>query len=164
MEKIPSHDITPPTVGHHTPGDTTTQEMYAKRRHIYVREIKGLFQKVRRSANWALMMGFFLLPWLNWGDRPAVWFDLPGREFHIFSATFYPQEFILLSWLLIICAFGLFFITVFAGRVWCGYTCPQSVWTFLFIWLEHRIEGTRCLAADCPGHRRDVRRLLYADS
>ena len=62
MEKIPSHDITPPTVGHHTPGDTTTQEMYAKRRHIYVREIKGLFQKVRRSANWALMMGFFLLP------------------------------------------------------------------------------------------------------
>ena len=60
-----------------------------------------------------------------------------------FSATFYPQEFILLSWLLIICAFGLFFVTVFAGRVWCGYTCPQSVWTFLFIWLEHRIEGSR---------------------
>ncbi|MFP3443076.1 hypothetical protein R0K18_35605, partial [Pantoea sp. SIMBA_133] len=78
-------------------------------------------QKVRRSANWALMLGFFLLPWLNWGDRPAIWFDLPGREFHIFAATFYPQEFVLLSWLLIICAFGLFFITVFAGRVWCGY-------------------------------------------
>ncbi|MGM0833230.1 cytochrome c oxidase accessory protein CcoG [Halomonas qinghailakensis] len=142
MEKIPSQDITP-SVGHHTPGESTTQDMYAKRRHIYVREIKGLFQKVRRSANWALMLGFFLLPWLNWGDRPAVWFDLPGREFHIFAATFYPQEFVLLSWLLIICAFGLFFITVFAGRVWCGYTCPQSVWTFLFIWLEHRIEGSR---------------------
>ncbi len=117
--------------------------MYAKRRHIYVREIKGLFQKIRRSANWALMLAFFLLPWINWGNRPMVWFDLPGREFHILSATFYPQEFILLSWLLIICAFGLFFITVFAGRVWCGYTCPQSVWTFLFMWLEHRIEGTR---------------------
>ncbi|AYF34110.1 cytochrome c oxidase accessory protein CcoG [Vreelandella alkaliphila] len=143
MEKIPSQDITPPPVGHHTPGESTTQSMYAKRRHIYVREIKGLFQKVRRSANWALMLGFFLLPWLNWGDRPAIWFDLPGREFHIFAATFYPQEFVLLSWLLIICAFGLFFITVFAGRVWCGYTCPQSVWTFLFIWLEHRIEGSR---------------------
>lgn len=143
MEKIPSHDITPPTVGHHTPGESHTQEMYAKRRHIYVREIKGLFQKIRRSANWALMLVFFLLPWINWGDRPAIWFDLPGREFHIFAATFYPQEFVLLSWLLIICAFGLFFITVFAGRVWCGYTCPQSVWTFLFIWLEHRIEGSR---------------------
>ncbi len=143
MEKIPSQDITPPPVGHHTPGESTTQNMYAKRRHIYVREIKGLFQKARRGANWALMLGFFLLPWINWGDRPAVWFDLPGREFHILAATFYPQEFVLLSWLLIICAFGLFFITVFAGRVWCGYTCPQSVWTFLFIWLEHRIEGSR---------------------
>lgn len=143
MKKIPSQDITPPAVEQHTPGEGYTQEMYAKRRHIYVREIKGVFQKIRRSANWALMLVFFLLPWVNWGDRPIIWFDLPGREFHIFAATFYPQEFVLLSWLLIICAFGLFFITVFAGRVWCGYTCPQSVWTFLFIWLEHRIEGSR---------------------
>lgn len=144
MEKIPSQDVTPSPVGHHTPAsETVSQEMYAKRRHIYVREIKGVFQKLRRSANWALMLVFFLLPWINLGDRPLILFDLPNREFHIFSATFYPQEFILLSWLLIICAFGLFFITVFAGRVWCGYTCPQSVWTFLFIWLEHRIEGSR---------------------
>lgn len=143
MEKIPSQDVTPNPVGHHAPSDTVTQEMYAKRRHIYVREIKGVFQKLRRSANWVLMLAFFLLPWINIGDRPLILFDLPNREFHIFSATFYPQEFILLSWLLIICAFGLFFITVFAGRVWCGYTCPQSVWTFLFIWLEHRIEGSR---------------------
>jgi cytochrome c oxidase accessory protein FixG len=117
--------------------------MYAKRRHIYVREIKGFFQRLRRGSNWLLMLAYFLTPWLQWGDRPAIWFDLPGREFHIFAATFYPQEFMLLSWLLIICAFGLFFITVFAGRVWCGYTCPQSVWTFLFIWFEHRIEGSR---------------------
>ncbi|WNK19639.1 cytochrome c oxidase accessory protein CcoG [Halomonas piscis] len=144
MEKIPSKDVTPDPVGHHAPSDhSVTQEMYARRRHIYVREIKGLFQKIRRSANWALMLTFFLLPWFYIGGRPAVWFDLPHREFHIFTATFYPQEFVLLSWLLIICAFGLFFITVFAGRVWCGYTCPQSVWTFLFIWIEHRIEGQR---------------------
>ncbi|HSP32364.1 MAG TPA: cytochrome c oxidase accessory protein CcoG [Halomonas sp.] len=144
MEKIPSQDVTPNPVGHHTPPqEMVTQEMYAKRRHIYVREIKGIFQKLRRSANWALMLIFFLLPWINIGDRPLILFDLPNREFHIFTATFYPQEFILLSWLLIICAFGLFFITVFAGRVWCGYTCPQSVWTFLFIWFEHRLEGSR---------------------
>lgn len=144
MEKIPSQDVTPNPVGHHTPPQASvTQEMYAKRRHIYVREIKGIFQKLRRTSNWALMLLFFLLPWINIGDRPLILFDLPSREFHIFTATFYPQEFILLSWLLIICAFGLFFITVFAGRVWCGYTCPQSVWTFLFIWLEHRIEGSR---------------------
>ncbi|MGQ4878761.1 cytochrome c oxidase accessory protein CcoG [Billgrantia sp. LNSP4103-1] len=142
-EKIPTRDITPDAVGHHAPGDTIQQQMYAKRRHIYVREIKGIFQRLRRLTNWGLMLAFFGLPWLTWGDRPLIWFDLPGREFHIFAATFYPQEFILLSWLLIICAFGLFFITVFAGRVWCGYTCPQSVWTFLYIWVEHRLEGSR---------------------
>ncbi len=140
--KIPMQDVTS-KVEEYTPQTPAQQEMYAKRRHIYVREIKGLFQRVRRLTNWALMSAFFILPWLNWGDRPLIWFDLPGREFHIFTATFYPQEFILLSWLLIICAFGLFFITVFAGRVWCGYTCPQSVWTFLYIWVEHRLEGSR---------------------
>src|SRR5690554_6044357 len=140
--KIPMQDVTS-NVEEYTPQAAAQQEMYAKRRHIYVREIKGLFQRVRRLTNWVLMLAFFILPWLNWGDRPLIWFDLPGREFHIFTATFYPQEFILLSWLLIICAFGLFFITVFAGRVWCGYTCPQSVWTFLYIWVEHRLEGSR---------------------
>ena len=140
--KIPMQDVTS-KVEEYTPQTPAQQEMYAKRRHIYVREIKGLFQRVRRLTNWVLMSAFFILPWLNWGDRPLIWFDLPGREFHIFTATFYPQEFILLSWLLIICAFGLFFITVFAGRVWCGYTCPQSVWTFLYIWVEHRLEGSR---------------------
>jgi len=142
-DKIPTRDVTDASVQHHDAGETVSQSMYESRRHIYVREIKGLFQRLRRASNWALMLGFLLLPWIPWGDRPAVWFDLPGREFHIFAATFYPQEFILLSWLLIICAFGLFFITVFAGRVWCGYTCPQSVWTFLYIWVEHRIEGPR---------------------
>ena len=142
-EKIPARDVTPGPVGHHEPGATVQHEMYASRQHIYVREIKGFFQRLRRSANWLLMLAFFGLPWVQWDDRPLIWFDLPGREFHIFAATFYPQEFILLSWLLIICAFGLFFITVFAGRVWCGYTCPQSVWTFLYIWVEHRLEGSR---------------------
>lgn len=149
MDKIPLRDVTPATaVGTHdprrtAPQDTAPQEMYAKRRHIYVREIKGLFQRVRRSANWVLMALYFGVPWLYWGDRQAVWFDLPSRAFHIFGATFYPQDFMLLSWLLIICAFGLFLITVFAGRVWCGYTCPQSVWTWLYIWVEHLTEGSR---------------------
>ncbi|TFH88446.1 cytochrome c oxidase accessory protein CcoG [Billgrantia azerbaijanica] len=143
-QRIPLHDLPPdPAVGQHTPSDTVSQTMYAKRRHIYVREISGLFQRLRRSSNWMLMALYFGLPWVNWGDRPIIWFDLPTREFHLFATTFYPQDFILLAWLLIICALGLFLITVFAGRVWCGYSCPQSVWTFLFIWFEHRLEGPR---------------------
>lgn len=111
--------------------------------HIYVREIGGFFQRIRRFSNWLLMALYFGLPWINWGDRPLVWFDLSDQEFHLFAATFYPQDFILLTWILVLCAFGLFLITVVAGRVWCGYSCPQSVWTFLFIWFEHRLEGPR---------------------
>ncbi|MBL1266503.1 MAG: cytochrome c oxidase accessory protein CcoG [Halomonas sp.] len=114
-----------------------------KLRHIYVREIGGFFQRIRRFSNWLLMALYFGLPWVNWGDRPLVWFDLSAQEFHLFAATFYPQDFILLTWILVLCAFGLFLITVVAGRVWCGYSCPQSVWTFLFIWFEHRLEGPR---------------------
>nr|WP_297460587.1 cytochrome c oxidase accessory protein CcoG [uncultured Halomonas sp.] len=144
MDNIPLRDETPgSTVDIHDPQRSATQNLYASRRHIYVREIKGLFQRIRRSANWALMALYFGTPWLRWGERQAVWFDLPSREFHILGATFYPQDFMLLSWLLIICAFGLFLITVFAGRVWCGYTCPQSVWTWLYIWVEQLTEGSR---------------------
>ncbi|GAA0622847.1 cytochrome c oxidase accessory protein CcoG [Halomonas beimenensis] len=142
-QRIPLHDLTPASgVDHHTPAEPR-QDAYAPRRHLYVREIQGRFQRLRRHANWALMALYFGLPWLTLGGRPAVWFDLPSREFHVLGATFYPQEFILLAWILSICAFGLFLITVFAGRVWCGYACPQSVWTFLFLWFEHRLEGPR---------------------
>ncbi|MDR5866747.1 cytochrome c oxidase accessory protein CcoG [Halomonas koreensis] len=143
-QHIPLHPLpADPAVGQHVPADTTPRATHARRRPIYVREIRGLFQRLRRGSNWGLMALYFGLPWINWGDRPLIWFDLPTREFHLFAATFYPQDFILLAWLLILCAFGLFMITVFAGRVWCGYSCPQSVWTFLFIWFEHRLEGPR---------------------
>lgn len=160
MDKIPTQDVTPSKKADKGQDQGATQEMYASRKHIYVREIKGFFQKLRRSSNWALMLTFFVTPWLSIGDRPAIWFDLPSREFHILTATFYPQEFVLLSWLLIICAFGLFLITVFAGRVWCGYTCPQSVWTFLFIWVEHRIEGSRNRRIKLDKQHMDSAKLL----
>lgn len=141
-DRIPVSDVTSAFVPPHAEGDTS-RSLYERRRHIYVREFKGAFQRLRRYASWILILSYLIVPWVSWGERPAVWFDLPGREFHIFAATFYPQEFMLLSWLLIICAFGLFFITVFAGRVWCGYACPQSIWTLLYIWVEHRVEGSR---------------------
>jgi len=86
---------------------------------------------------------FFGTAWLNWNGRQAVLWDLGESKFHIFGATFWPQDFILLSALLIICAFGLFATTVYAGRVWCGYSCPQSTWTWLFMWCEKVTEGDR---------------------
>ncbi len=110
---------------------------------IHTRSFSGLFRRLRQCGAGALMLLFFGTAWLNWGERQAVLWDLGSSQFHIFGATFWPQDFVLLSALLIIAAFGLFFITVFAGRVWCGYTCPQSVWTWMFMWVEKLTEGER---------------------
>ncbi|MFG6665985.1 4Fe-4S dicluster domain-containing protein [Halomonas sp. HNIBRBA4712] len=129
MQPIALHDITPPP----------TRPRPAERGGV--RESPGVYRRLRRSLNAVLIGGFALLPWLTVHGRPAVWFDIPGREFHLASATFYPQEFILLALALIAAAFGLFALTALAGRAWCGYTCPQSVWTFAFRWVEHRLEG-----------------------
>ena len=117
--------------------------MYQSREKVYPREVHGLFQQLRTVAVFALLGLFYLLPWVPWGDRQAVLFDLPARQFHIFGITFWPQDFIYLTLLLIICALGLFFVTAVAGRVWCGYACPQTVWTEVFMWIERKIEGDR---------------------
>ncbi|AQT94113.1 cytochrome c oxidase accessory protein CcoG [Pseudomonas azotoformans] len=110
---------------------------------IHTRSFTGLFRTLRVGGAGFLFLAFFGTVWLNWGGRQAVLWDLAESKFHIFGATFWPQDFILLSALLIICAFGLFAITVFAGRVWCGYTCPQSSFTWLFMWCERVTEGER---------------------
>ncbi len=122
---------------------TQTVELYASRKKIYVKEITGFFQKIRTWSLWALMGMYFACAWISVNGSPLIHFDLPERKFHLFGTTFWPQDFVLLAWLLIICAFGLFFITTMFGRIWCGYTCPQTAWTFIFMWLEERIEGSR---------------------
>lgn len=134
-ELIPLEDL--------APAEVSELDLYQKREKIYTRQIEGFFQRIREFTGWPLLVGYFLLPWLSWGDRPAVLFDLPARKFHIFFLTFWPQDFPLLAWLMIIAAFALFTVTVFAGRVWCGYTCPQTVWTSIFMWIEQRVEGSR---------------------
>ena len=136
-EQIPLQDITPP------PAKNASVDLYASREKIYTRAFTGIFRNLRRAGGALLFVLFFGTVWLNWEGRQAVWWNLPERKFHIFGATYWPQDFMLLSWLLIICAFGLFFITVFAGRVWCGYTCPQSVFTWVFMWAEKVTEGDR---------------------
>ncbi len=110
---------------------------------IHTRSFTGLYRTLRVAGAALLFLLFFGTVWLDWGGRQAVLWDLADSKFHIFGATFWPQDFILLSALLIICAFGLFAITVFAGRVWCGYTCPQSSFTWLFMWCEKVTEGER---------------------
>jgi cytochrome c oxidase accessory protein FixG len=124
-------------------GKLESVELYASRKKIYVKEVKGFFQRIRNVSLTLLMGMYFLFAWLTLDGQPLILFDLPARAFHLYGMTFYPKDFFLLSGLLIICAFGLFFITTLFGRVWCGYTCPQTVWTFIFMWVEERIEGGR---------------------
>jgi cytochrome c oxidase accessory protein FixG len=119
------------------------KDLYQKREKIFTRFVGGFFQRLRFFTGWPLLTGYFLLPWLSWDGRQSVLFDLPARQFHIFSLTFYPQDFWLLGWLLMIAAFGLFTITTLVGRLWCGYTCPQTVWTAIFMWIEQVAEGPR---------------------
>ena len=120
-----------------------TVDLYASRKKIYVKEVTGVFQRIRFFSLLGLMGMYFLFVWLQLNGQPLIHFDLPERQFHLYGATFWPQDFILLSGMLIIAAFGLFFVTTLFGRVWCGYTCPQTVWTFIFMWVEERIEGSR---------------------
>ncbi len=110
---------------------------------IYTKRVTGFFQKTRRYMNALLVALFLILPWLEIENRPAVFFDLEGQKFHIFSLTFWPQDGVFLVYLLVLAAFLLIAVTLVIGRAWCGFTCPQTVWTFLFIWVEDKCEGDR---------------------
>lgn len=117
--------------------------LYEKRQKVYPREVHGLFARLRLSGVAVLMGIYYGTPWLMWSGRQAVLFDLPGRKFYIFGLTFWPQDLIYLAALLILAALCLFFFTALAGRLWCGYACPQTAWTEVFLWIERKIEGDR---------------------
>lgn len=125
------------------PPEAAGQPFYAAAPKIYPREVKGRFARRRREAVFALLGLFYGVAWLQWNGRQALLFDLPARRFYIFGLTLWPQDFFYMALLMIIAALSLFFVTALAGRVWCGFACPQTVWTELFIWIEQWIEGSR---------------------
>lgn len=118
-------------------------QFYKAHEKIYPRETKGFFQTLRNITLLVLLGLYYLTPWMTWNDRQAVLFDLPARKFHIFGLTMWPQDFFFLTLLLIMAGLSLFFFTALAGRLWCGYACPQTVWTDAFIWMERWVEGPR---------------------
>jgi cytochrome c oxidase accessory protein FixG len=123
--------------------DNTEQALFEKRKKLYPREVHGLFATLRIAAVAALLGLYYFLPWINFDGHQSVLFDLPARKFYIFSWIFWPQDFIYLALLLIVAALSLFFFTALAGRLWCGFACPQTVWTEVFLWIERKVEGTR---------------------
>ena len=116
---------------------------YEARQKIHPRSIQGVFANWRWAMVWLTQLVFYGLPWLQWGERQMVLFDLEVKRFYLFGLVLYPQDFIYLTGLLIISALSLFLFTAVAGRLWCGFSCPQTVYTEIFMWLENRIEGDR---------------------
>jgi len=115
--------------------------LYEVRQKIYPRAVQGLFNNWRVALVLFTQILYYGLPWLSWNGRQAVLFDLGARKFFLFDWVFWPQDFVWLAAILIISALGLFLFTAIAGRLWCGYACPQTVYTELFMWVESWFEG-----------------------
>jgi len=149
-------------------GDEVEVELYAARRKIYPRSVNGTFARLRWVFVWLTQLVFYGLPWLTWNGRQAVLFALESRRFYLFGLVLYPQDFIFLTGVLVVSALSLFLFTTLAGRLWCGYACPQTVYTEIFLWIEKVVEGDRAarlrldrgsLAARLP--RKALKHLLW---
>jgi len=123
--------------------DSQIGSLYEAQQKVYPREVSGRFSRLRITAAWVLLGLYYLNAWWQWNGRQAFLFDLPARKFYVLGVVFWPQDFIFLTGLLIIAALSLFFFTALAGRLWCGYACPQTVWTEVFLWMERITEGDR---------------------
>lgn len=109
---------------------------------IHARTVSGTFARWRWVFVWLTQAFFYGVPWLTWNARQAVLFDLEAKRFYLFGAVLFPQDLIYLAALLVISALLLFFATAVVGRVWCGFACPQTVYTSIFMWIENRFEGS----------------------
>ena len=126
-----------------SPDVQASGSLYEKQAKVYPHDAQGTFSTLRLIAMYVLLGLFYGVLWLRWDGRQAVLFDLPARQFHVFGLTLWPQDFIYLALLLLILALTLFFTTALAGRLWCGYACPQTVWTEAFLMMERWTEGPR---------------------
>ncbi len=117
--------------------------LYEAQDKVYPRSVSGFFTQWRWVMIWLTQLFFYGVPWLEWGNRQALLFNLEAKRFYIFKLVLYPQDLIYLTAILIISALSLFLFTAIAGRLWCGYTCPQTVYTEIFLWIERKIEGDR---------------------
>jgi cytochrome c oxidase accessory protein FixG len=140
--------------------DSVEQSLYAIRQKIYPRAVHGWFATWRTSLVLLTQAIFYGTPWLVWNGRQAVLFDLVERKFYIFGLVLWPQDFIFLTGILVLSALSLFLFTAIGGRLWCGYACPQTVYTEIFLWIERMIEGGRIEQMRLDKERFNARKLL----
>ncbi|WP_296356947.1 cytochrome c oxidase accessory protein CcoG [Ramlibacter sp.] len=140
------------------------RSLYVSEKKIYPRAVTGIFAKWRWAFVWLTQLVFYGLPWLPWATesaaRQAVLFDLGMRRFYIFGYVLYPQDFIYLTGLLVISALSLFLFTAVAGRLWCGFACPQTVYTEMFLWIERKVEGERGARMKLDGQPFSLEKLV----
>ncbi len=136
------------------------QSLYESARKIYPRAVTGRFVNWRWVFVWLTQIVFYGLPWIQWGERQAVLFDLGARRFYLFGLVLYPQDFIYLTGLLVISALSLFLFTAVAGRLWCGFACPQTVYTEIFLWIERKVEGDRPARMKLDGQPLSMEKLV----
>lgn len=118
-------------------------DLNANKQRVHPRFVKGFYQNIRVITMYALLALFLILPWLRFNGRQAIWFDVPSQHYYIFGITFLTQDFYFIAVFAIIAAFLLFVVTVYAGRVWCGYACPQTIWTHMYQYVEKLVIGDR---------------------
>jgi cytochrome c oxidase accessory protein FixG len=138
----------------------SSESLYEAQKKIYPRAVTGLFARWRWGLVIFTQVLFYGLPWLQWGQRQAVLFDLGARRFYIFGYVLYPQDFIYLTALLVISALSLFLFTAVAGRLWCGFACPQTVYTEMFLWIERKVEGDRNARMRLDGEPMSVEKFV----
>ncbi len=140
---IPIRPVSPDPSASADPAAPNFVSLFQKEADIYPRAVHGWFAGWRWFFVWLTQLFFYGMPWLKWGGRQALLFDLEGQRFYILGLVLYPQDLIYLAALLVLSALALFLFTAVAGRLWCGYSCPQTVYTEVFMWVERRIEGDR---------------------
>jgi cytochrome c oxidase accessory protein FixG len=147
------------------PGSSTAtpavqgESLYKSRKKIHPRAVTGLFASWRWALVWFTQLLYYGLPWIPWGDRQALLLDIVNRKFYIFGLVLWPQDVIFLAIVLIIAAYSLFLFTAVAGRLWCGYACPQTVYTEIFLWIEKLVEGDRGARIKLDKAPMDARKL-----
>lgn len=140
-DQIPVKNVTPVKV--HKPEKLEESKRYTARSRIYVRSVKGPLENFRRFFGFFFIALFVAIPWIQYDGHQAVLLNIVDQRFTIFSLTLWPQDLTMLAYIFIVSAFALFFVTTFAGRVWCGFMCPQTTWTYIYVWFEEFFEGNR---------------------
>ena len=126
-----------------SPNRIPVHDVDATKKRIHPRFTDGFYQRIRVFSMYFLLALFLILPWIKYDGRQAIWFDVPSQHYYIFGLTLFPQDFFFVAAFFIIAAFTLFMVTVYAGRVWCGYACPQTIWVHLFQHVEKWVIGDR---------------------